>query len=84
VSAIDHSNGPATAAQNATTTQNNDLGDEFINNSVYMNEDNKIDDDFQQRFWGSNYPRLLSIKKEVDPTGVWACSRCVGSEVFGT
>jgi hypothetical protein len=35
---------------------------------------------FQQAFWGDNYPRLLSIKKEVDPEDVFWCLACVGNE----
>jgi hypothetical protein len=35
---------------------------------------------WQQTFWGSNYARLLRIKREVDPTDVFWCSPCVGNE----
>jgi hypothetical protein len=37
---------------------------------------------WQTVFWGSNYNRLFKIKKEVDPTGVFYCRACVGSELF--
>lgn len=36
--------------------------------------------DYQQTFWGSNYARLLQIKRQVDPTDVFWCSPCVGNE----
>jgi hypothetical protein len=36
--------------------------------------------DFQQAFWGENYPRLLSIKRETDPTDLLWCRACVGNE----
>ncbi len=36
--------------------------------------------DWQQTFWGSNYERLLEIKKEVDPSDVFWCVPCVGNE----
>lgn len=40
-----------------------------------MNEPN-----WQQTYWGSNYPRLLAIKHAFDPTDVFWCAVCVGSE----
>jgi hypothetical protein len=36
--------------------------------------------DWQTSFWGSNYPTLLQIKKEVDPDDVFWCNPCVGNE----
>lgn len=35
---------------------------------------------FQQTFWGTNYAKLLQIKRDVDPTDVFWCSPCVGNE----
>jgi Berberine and berberine like len=35
---------------------------------------------FQNAFWGTNYPRLLSIKRAVDPHDVLWCHPCVGNE----
>lgn len=35
---------------------------------------------FQQTFWGSNYARLLRIKRSIDPTDVFWCAPCVGNE----
>jgi hypothetical protein len=35
---------------------------------------------FQQAFWDANYPRLLSIKRAVDPWDVLWCTPCVGNE----
>jgi len=37
---------------------------------------------WQHAFWGDNYPRLLEIKKRVDPLGVFYCRKCVGSELW--
>jgi hypothetical protein len=37
---------------------------------------------WQTAFWGANYDKLLKIKKQVDPTGVFYCRSCVGSELF--
>jgi hypothetical protein len=35
---------------------------------------------FQKTFWGSNYPRLLAIKRAIDPKDVFWCQGCAGSE----
>jgi Berberine and berberine like len=35
---------------------------------------------FQQAFWGSNYPRLLSIKRRLDAGDLFWCAACVGNE----
>jgi hypothetical protein len=41
---------------------------------------NPDEPDFQQAFWGTNYPKLAAIKKAYDPTDVFWCHPCVGSE----
>ncbi|UNI19290.1 hypothetical protein JDV02_005483 [Purpureocillium takamizusanense] len=46
----------------------------------YMNEAFLFEKNWQQSFWGDNYPRLLSIKRDVDPSDVFWCKTCVGSE----
>lgn len=46
----------------------------------YVNETDYFEPDWQSAFWGSNYPRLLAIKRRVDPTGLFTCHHCVGSE----
>lgn len=48
--------------------------------SSYFGESTFNMDGWQQRYWGANYARLLEIKKQVDPTGVFWCHHCVGSE----
>ena len=35
---------------------------------------------WQSAFWGDNYPRLLDIKRQVDPDDVLWCHPCVGNE----
>ncbi|KAL7928879.1 FAD-binding domain-containing protein [Trichoderma chlorosporum] len=47
---------------------------------AYINEAFPFEKDWQQTFWGSNYARLLQIKREVDPTDVFWCAPCVGNE----
>jgi len=46
----------------------------------YVNETDYFEPDWQQSFWGSNYPRLLEIKRRYDPDGLYYCHHCVGSE----
>jgi hypothetical protein len=38
------------------------------------------DPDWKNTFWGTNYARLLKIKREVDPDDVFWCAPCVGNE----
>ncbi|KAL1868863.1 hypothetical protein VTK73DRAFT_3443 [Phialemonium thermophilum] len=47
---------------------------------AYINEANPWEPDWQRTFWGDNYPRLLQIKRAVDPEDVFWCTPCVGSE----
>ncbi|KAF8876324.1 FAD-binding domain-containing protein [Infundibulicybe gibba] len=45
---------------------------------AYMNEADVYEPDFQNSFWGGNYPRLLQIKQKYDPEGLLDCWHCVG------
>ncbi|KAN0089987.1 FAD-binding domain containing protein [Hyaloscypha variabilis] len=47
---------------------------------AYINEAYWDEPDFQRAFWGSNYERLLQIKRAVDPDDLLWCHICVGSE----
>ncbi|KAG5662014.1 hypothetical protein KAF25_004253 [Fusarium avenaceum] len=47
---------------------------------AYVNEALPFEPNWQHTFWGSNYERLLAIKKAVDPEDVFWCFPCVGSE----
>ncbi|KAI8669916.1 hypothetical protein LRP88_01637 [Fusarium phalaenopsidis] len=47
---------------------------------AYINEALKYEPNWQKTFWGSNYKKLLSIKKSVDPKDVLWCVPCVGNE----
>lgn len=69
-----------TAAQNATIETVSESLTETFGSPAYYNEEYPADDDFSGVQWGSNYPRLLSIKKALDPKGVFSCRNCVGSE----
>jgi hypothetical protein len=47
---------------------------------AYVNEADPNEPNFQKSFWGKNYPRLLKIKKRIDPKDVFWCTPCVGNE----
>ncbi|KAF2445021.1 FAD/FMN-containing isoamyl alcohol oxidase-like protein MreA [Karstenula rhodostoma CBS 690.94] len=47
---------------------------------AYMNEADTEEPDFQESFYGNNYNRLLGIKKERDPWGVFYAVTGVGSD----
>jgi len=48
----------------------------------YSNEGNYFQENWQQEFWGSNYARLLSVKKRYDPTNLFTVHKGVGSEGY--
>jgi FAD/FMN-containing dehydrogenase len=50
------------------------------NAGSYMSESNFFEQRWQRSFWGSNYPRLLAVKKEYDPVGLFFVHHGVGSE----
>jgi hypothetical protein len=48
---------------------------------AYFNEADFFEPEFQENFWGAeNYERLRSIRAVWDPTGLFYCHHCVGSE----
>ncbi|KAJ4399885.1 hypothetical protein N0V85_005895 [Neurospora sp. IMI 360204] len=46
----------------------------------YLNEADLEEPDWQHAFWGSNYERLVGVKREWDPWGVFWAPATVGSE----
>ena len=47
---------------------------------AYLNECDYFQENWQQAFWGSNYPRLADIKRRYDPDGLFTVHHGVGSE----
>lgn len=47
---------------------------------AYVSESNYFDPDWQQSYWGANYPRLLAIKRKYDPDGLFFVHNGVGAE----
>lgn len=48
----------------------------------YANEADYFQDNWQEAFWGSHYPRLLEMKKRYDPDGLFYGHHNVGSEFW--
>jgi hypothetical protein len=46
----------------------------------YANEGDYFEPAWQRTFFGDSYPRLLAVKHNFDPTGLFVCHHCVGSE----
>ena len=46
----------------------------------YVSESDFFERDWQQSFWGSNYPRLAAAKKQYDPDGLFLVHHGVGSD----
>lgn len=47
----------------------------------YANESNYFMQDWKQAFWGEHYPRLLAVKRRVDPTNLFRVHHGVGSDL---
>lgn len=48
----------------------------------YVSESDFFLKDWQHAFWGSNYTRLLAVKKRYDPDGLFTVHHGVGSEAW--
>ncbi|KAF8904749.1 hypothetical protein CPB84DRAFT_1772742 [Gymnopilus junonius] len=48
----------------------------------YLNEPDYLEVNWQDAYWGPNYPRLLSIKKSIDPNDLLIVRRGVNSEAW--
>jgi hypothetical protein len=54
-----------------------------VKDAAYLNEADFNRPNWQQAFYGTNYPRLVSIKKKYDPNGIFWGPTAVGNEVWG-
>ncbi|KAK7951458.1 uncharacterized protein PG986_007186 [Apiospora aurea] len=53
-----------------------------VGSGSYVNEGDWRQPNFQDTYWGSNYQRLLAIKKRYDPTNFFYATVGVGSEAW--
>ncbi|CAE6448508.1 unnamed protein product [Rhizoctonia solani] len=51
-----------------------------LDEAAYFNEADPGEPQWKKAFFGSHYDRLVEIKKQVDPQGVFTCNRCIGSD----
>ncbi|EYE99203.1 uncharacterized protein EURHEDRAFT_408468 [Aspergillus ruber CBS 135680] len=49
---------------------------------AYLNEADADERNFQESFWGANYPRLYDIKQKWDPLGLFNARKTAGSEYW--
>jgi FAD/FMN-containing dehydrogenase len=49
---------------------------------AYFAESNFFDPDWQDSYWGTNYPRLRAVKQKYDPDGLFFVHHGVGSEAW--
>ncbi len=50
----------------------------------YVNEGDFFEPNWREEFWGPHYPRLLAIKRRVDPTNLFRVHHGVGSDNSGS
>jgi FAD/FMN-containing dehydrogenase len=48
--------------------------------AAYVSESNFFEKDWQRSYWGANYERLLAVKRQYDPEGLFFVHHGVGSE----
>jgi FAD/FMN-containing dehydrogenase len=48
----------------------------------YVAESNDFEPDWQTSYWGTNYPKLLAIKQNYDPDGLFFARHGVGGETW--
>lgn len=80
--AIDYQDWPSTLAAQEEITYDllPQLEKVTPHGAAYLNEADFQAKDFENLFYGKNYPRLLAIKRKYDPKGLFYATTAVGSE----
>jgi len=58
------------------------LDEMSVDSAAYLNEASYIEPQWQKSFWGSNYQRLVSVKRKYDANNTFWCHPCVNSEAL--
>jgi FAD/FMN-containing dehydrogenase len=74
----------AQARAEATEKAMQELRKLVPNPGSYVSETNFHEKDWQQAFWGPNYPRLQAAKQKYDPEGLFFAHHGVGSEKWSS
>ncbi|CAE6461869.1 unnamed protein product [Rhizoctonia solani] len=51
-----------------------------LEDAAYFNGADPFEPEWKKSFFGSHYDRLLEIKQQIDPKGLFTCNRCVGPD----
>lgn len=49
---------------------------------AYVNEIDPTEPEWKETMYGAHYTRLLDVKLKYDPSGVFWCRHCVGSDLW--
>lgn len=49
---------------------------------AYVNEVDPTEPNWKETFYGEHYQQLLNVKSKWDPSGVFWCTHCVGSDLW--
>jgi FAD/FMN-containing dehydrogenase len=60
----------------------NELSKLVTESGAYVSESDFFEREWQQSFWGANYPRLVAVKQRYDPHGLFVVHHGVGSEAW--
>lgn len=60
-----------------------EVAPESEGSGAYLNKANVDEPNWQAAFYGTNYPRLLRLKQELDPKHVFYATTAVGRGVGG-
>ncbi|KAF2747898.1 FAD binding domain-containing protein [Sporormia fimetaria CBS 119925] len=72
----------AAAQDRLTNVVDKALRDASPYGAAYVNEGNLEEPNWQEAFWGSNYPRLKELKAKWDPEGVFYARTTPGTEMW--
>ncbi|EAQ86284.1 hypothetical protein CHGG_07537 [Chaetomium globosum CBS 148.51] len=70
----------AAAQERLTNVVDRALREAAPNGCAYVNEADPYEPNWQEAFWGDNYPRLLELRKKYDPNGVFYAVSTPGTE----